>query len=219
MIGILWPCQEHGGIQPRDARVFALWRFEVEETEGSSIYRDTRQQCGKFAKKVVVVHLTHTRGHCSAFWPSIPPLQVAPSFACSVASLSRSPGHQLPGGHSLRHVLLADYLLGWGGPSTCLAGHGVFQCTPTPHSHQGHRRLDTPNKKSSLGAFFSHVSIVRVERIFPCRSIFRRMALHTFYSWRPSSIVMHGHLADIHRATARTSAALQRPTAMWDTGD
>ena len=40
-----------------------------------------------------VMHLAHSRGHCSSFWPSVPPLQVAPSFACSVASLSRCPGH------------------------------------------------------------------------------------------------------------------------------
>ncbi len=103
---------------------------------------------GEGLKKVVVVHLTHARGHCIAFWPRIPPLQVAPSFACSVASLSRSPGHQLPGCHSLRRVILADYLLGQGGPSTCLAGHGMFQSTPTPNSHQGNRRLDTPSKRS-----------------------------------------------------------------------
>ena len=33
------------------------------------------------------------RGHCVPFRLSIPPLQVAPSSACSVASLSQSPGH------------------------------------------------------------------------------------------------------------------------------
>ena len=52
-------------------------------------------------KKGGVVHLQLSRGHCIAFWPSIPPLQVAPSVACSVASLGRSPGLQLPGCHSL----------------------------------------------------------------------------------------------------------------------
>ena len=84
-----------------------------------------------------VVHLTHTRGHCITFWPSVPPLQVAPSFACSVASLSRFPGHQLPGFHSLRHVILADYLLGQGGPSTCVTGHDVLQYTSSPYPHWG----------------------------------------------------------------------------------
>ena len=44
-------------------------------------------------KKDGVMPATHTRGHCSSFWLMFPPLQVAPSFACSVASLSRSPGH------------------------------------------------------------------------------------------------------------------------------
>ena len=75
---------------------------------------------------------TATGVTCVAFWPSIPPLQVVPSFACSVASLSRCPGHQLPGRHGLRQVILADYLLDQGGPSTCIAGHVALQCTPSP---------------------------------------------------------------------------------------
>jgi len=82
-----------------------------------------------------VVHLLLSRGHCIAFWPSIPPLQVAPSFACSVASLSRSPGLQLPGCHSLHCGILADYLLGWGRPSTCSTGHAEFQSTSSPSPH------------------------------------------------------------------------------------
>ena len=73
--------------------------------------------------KGVVAHLAPSRGHCSAFNPTIPPLQVALSFACSVASLSQSPSFQLPGSHSLHYGLLADYLLGWGRASTCTAGH------------------------------------------------------------------------------------------------
>ncbi len=99
-------------------------------------------------KKGGVTHLAHTRGHCITFWPSVPPLQVAPSFACSVASLSRFPGHQLPGFHSLRHGILADYLLGQGGPSTCVTGQAVLQCTPSPKPPLGNRRLDTPNVKN-----------------------------------------------------------------------
>ena len=43
-------------------------------------------------QKDAVAHLAHSRGFCISFWPSVPPLQVAPSFACSVASLSRYPG-------------------------------------------------------------------------------------------------------------------------------
>ena len=87
------------------------------------------------SKKGGVVHLLLSRGHCIAFWPSIPPLQVAPSFACSVASLSRSPGLQLPGCHSLHCGILADYLLGWGRPSTCSTGHAEFQSTSSPSPH------------------------------------------------------------------------------------
>ena len=48
---------------------------------------------GHVENKGGVARLAHDRGHCIAFWPSVPPLQVAPSFACSVASLSRCPGH------------------------------------------------------------------------------------------------------------------------------
>ena len=87
-------------------------------------------------KKGGVVHLLLSRGHCIAFWPSIPPLQVAPSFACSVASLSRSPGHQLPGCHSLHCGILTDYLLGKGRPSTCSTGHAEFQSTSSPSPHR-----------------------------------------------------------------------------------
>ena len=76
-----------------------------------------------------VVHLTPSRGHCTTFSSTIPPLQVALSFACSVASLSHSPSFQLPGWHGLRHGSLADYLLGWGRTSTCTAGHTELQCT------------------------------------------------------------------------------------------
>ena len=54
----------------------------------------------------------NTEVYCILFWPIFLPLQVAPGFACSVASLNQSPGHQLPGCHSLRCGTLADYLLG-----------------------------------------------------------------------------------------------------------
>ena len=64
------------------------------------------------SNKVEVVQLLSNRGHCTLFWPTIPPLQVEPSFACSVSSLSLSPGFQLPGCQPLRVKNLADYLLG-----------------------------------------------------------------------------------------------------------
>ena len=72
--------------------------------------------------KGAVVHLVPGSGHCGTFSSTVPPLQVALSFACSVASLSHSPSLQLPGWHGLHHGSLADYLLGWGRASTCLAG-------------------------------------------------------------------------------------------------
>ena len=59
----------------------------------------------------------NTEVDCILFWLIFLPLQVAPGFACSVASLNQSPGHQLPGCHSLRCGTLADYPLGQGKPS------------------------------------------------------------------------------------------------------
>ena len=83
-------------------------------------------------KKVVVVNLLLHRGHCNSFSHTIPPLQAAPSFACSVASLSRFPDHQLPGCSHLRERILADCLLGWGAASAQSAGHAQLQTTPSP---------------------------------------------------------------------------------------
>jgi hypothetical protein len=83
-----------------------------------------------------VGHLLLSRGHCIAFWSSVPPLQVAPSCPCSVASLRRFPGHQLPGSLSLHWKILTDYLLGWGRPSTCSTGHAEFQSTSSPSPHR-----------------------------------------------------------------------------------
>ena len=79
-----------------------------------------------------------------------PPLQVAPSFACSVASLNQSPGHQLSGCHGLRCGILTDYQLGWGRPSTWLA-----RCACAPLCFNtlfplGDRRMDTPSEKTRL---------------------------------------------------------------------
>ena len=122
-------------------------------------------------KKGGVTHLAHTRGHCITFWPSVPPLQVAPSFACSVASLSRFPGHQLPGFHSLRHGILADYLLGQGGPSTCVTGHAVLQCAPSPKPPLGNRRLDTPSTRNVTP--FLMKSLVGLQRKRPIIGIGR----------------------------------------------
>ena len=64
-----------------------------------------------FKKAGVVVHFALNRDHCTAFRLVILPLQVAPSLACSVASLSLSPGSYLPDRCCLRCRDLADYLL------------------------------------------------------------------------------------------------------------
>ena len=63
-------------------------------------------------QKVQSCEFYNTEDYCILFWLIFLPLQVAPGFACSVASLNQSPGHQLQGCHSLRCGTLADYLLG-----------------------------------------------------------------------------------------------------------
>ena len=92
----------------------------------------------------------HSRGHCMPFWSMIPPLQVAPSFACSVASLSQSPGHQLPGCHSLHCGILTDYQLGWGRPSTWFTRHADAPSRSNTLFPKGDRRMDTPSGRPSL---------------------------------------------------------------------
>ena len=54
--------------------------------------RDVQWQC-RADERDGVMPATHARGHCSSFWLMFPSLEVAPRFACSVASLSRCPGH------------------------------------------------------------------------------------------------------------------------------
>ena len=78
------------------------------------------------------------------------PLQVAPSFACSVASLSQSPGHQLPGCHNLHCGILTDYQLGWGRPSTWFARHADAPSRSNTLVPKGDRRMDTPSGRPSL---------------------------------------------------------------------
>ena len=92
-------------------------------------------------KEDTVAHLAPSRGHCTALDPTIPSLQVSPSFTSSVASLSRCPSCQLPGWHSLHCGILADYLLDWGRVSTCSAGHTKLQCTSMSKPHKGDRRF------------------------------------------------------------------------------
>ena len=79
---------------------------------------------------------------------------MAPSLACSVASLSQSPGHQLPGCHSLHCGILTDYQLGWGRPSTWFTRHADASSRSNTLFPKGDRRMDTPstsNRSSCLG--------------------------------------------------------------------
>ena len=64
----------------------------VKGSSAHSEYLGKRAQSSK-RKTDCVVRVLQSRGHCIPFRPTIPPLQVAPSSACSVASLSQSPGH------------------------------------------------------------------------------------------------------------------------------
>ena len=92
---------------------------------GSDVCECTR------GNKDTVVHLAPSRGHCMAFSSTIPPLQVALSFACSVASLSHSLSFQLPGWRNVHCGSLAEYTLGWGRTSTCTMRHIEFQYITT----------------------------------------------------------------------------------------
>jgi len=47
---------------------------------------------GEWWEKGGVMQVLQSRGHCILFWFVFPPLQVAPSFVCSVASLNQFPG-------------------------------------------------------------------------------------------------------------------------------
>ena len=101
--------------------------------------------------------------------PVSPPLKVVPSFACSVASLSRCPGHQLPGCHSLRRGILADYLLDRGGPSTCRAGHIVLQCTPSPNSRRDRRQRAPSERGDVLSIICYKKCYARATKLFVIR--------------------------------------------------
>ena len=118
-----WACNATSVCHCVCVRVRAHSRRYTNVSLGRDVCRCTRDN------KDTVVHLAPSRGHCMAFSSTIPPLQVALSFACSVASLSHSPSFQLPGWRGLHRGSLADYLLGWGRTSTCTAGHTELQCT------------------------------------------------------------------------------------------
>ena len=107
---------------------------------------DTWAERRERAKKLAgVVQLIHCRGHCIPLWAVFQPLQVVLSFACSVASLSRSPSHYLPCQLQLPEAATADYLFGKGNPSTWCAGLTTVHCTPRSHTPiQGTEKHDLP---------------------------------------------------------------------------
>ena len=78
------------------------------------------------------MQLRHARGCHIVFWRLFQPLQRVPMLACSVASLSCYPGHQLIGQYSLHCNALAGYLLGKGPPSAYTMAHNMQHCIPAP---------------------------------------------------------------------------------------
>ena len=99
----------------------------------------------KILKKAAGAQLIHRRGNRIPLWAVFQPLQVVLSFACSVASLSRSPSHYLPCHLQLPGGATADYLFGKGNPSTWCAGLTTVHCTPRSHTPiQGTEKHDLP---------------------------------------------------------------------------
>ena len=87
---------------------------------------------GKGQEKGGVMQLRHVRGCCTVFWKPVQPLQRVPRLACSVASLSLYPGHQLLECYSLHCKTLTGYLLGKEPPSAYTATHNMQHCISAP---------------------------------------------------------------------------------------
>ena len=66
------------------------------------------------------------------FWRLVQPLQRVPRLACSVASLSRYPGHQLLRSCSLHCKTFTGYLLGKELPAAYTMTHSMQHCIPAP---------------------------------------------------------------------------------------
>ena len=103
----------------------------VRAQEPRPVQQTCASVCAHNNNKGTVVHFAPSRGHCMAFISTIPPLHVALSFACSVASLSHSLSFQLPGWRNVHCGSLAEYTLGWGRTSTCTMRHIEFQYITT----------------------------------------------------------------------------------------
>ena len=78
------------------------------------------------------MQLRHARGCHMVFWKPVQPLQRVPRLACSVASLSRYPGHQLLRHCSLHRNTSTGYLLGEEPPSARRMAHDMQHCIPAP---------------------------------------------------------------------------------------
>ena len=76
---------------------------------------------------------------CTPLRLAVPPLTAPSSFACSVASLSQSPLHYLPGHYRLRGAAPAECCLGQDKPSTWHAGRSDVPSTAAALPHSGDR--------------------------------------------------------------------------------
>ena len=101
--------------------------------------------CRRIKKEEAVASVLGNRGHRVPLCPVFPPRQIVPGFACSVASLDRFRGHQLPGHQSFRNDALANNLLGQGRPSAWFARLETIPNTPPPTSS-----CDRKNKSSQI---------------------------------------------------------------------
>ena len=84
--------------------------------------------------------LIYIRGHHLPLRLTFPPPRTPHGFACSVASLSRSPCHYPPGHHSVIRVALVECPLGQGKPSTQPVGRSADTHTPSASPHSGDRK-------------------------------------------------------------------------------
>ena len=111
----------------------------VLRTNASSINFQQLRACQSFrlqenrvSKRVWSCSFVMSEDAMIVFWRLVQPLQRVPRLACSVASLSRYPGHQLLRHCSLHHSTSTGYLLGKEPPSAYRMAHDMQHCIPAP---------------------------------------------------------------------------------------
>ena len=102
------------------------------QNECVPVHTNIHAYASRNTQKGVVMQLRHARGCHIVFWKPVQPLQRVPRLACSVASLSWYPGHQLLECYSLHCKTLTGYLLGKELPSAYTVTHSMQHCIPAP---------------------------------------------------------------------------------------